>query len=83
MFGLLVQIKEIQLAGAAGDLNAGLSFSILPLWHITFFAGLVTLAIVNIRRPEWHRRLMLVPLTALPWPFFRLFHLPNARRATI
>ncbi|HEX4637632.1 MAG TPA: hypothetical protein VH189_15725, partial [Rhizomicrobium sp.] len=59
VFGFLVEIKEIQRAGAAGDLNAGLSFSILPLWHLVFFATFVTLAIVNIRRPEWHRRLML------------------------
>lgn len=81
VFGFLVQIKEIQLAGAAGDLNAGLSFSILPLWHILFFAGLVALAIINNRRPEWHKRLMLVanililnaPL-ARPFIYFLGFH---------
>lgn len=81
VFGFLAEIKEIQNAGAAGDLNAGLSFSILPLWHILFFAGLVALAIINIRRPEWHKRLMLVasisildaPL-ARPFIYFLGFH---------
>jgi len=74
VFGFLVQIKEIQLASSAADLNAGLSFSILPLWHIIFFAGLFTLAIINIRRPEWHRRLMLVAsILILNAPLARTF----------
>jgi hypothetical protein len=81
VFGFLVEIEEIQRAGAAGHLNAGLSFSILPLWHLIFFAALVALAIMNIRRPEWHRRLMLVativilnaPL-ARPFIYFLGFH---------
>jgi len=81
VFGFLVELKEIQRAGAAGNLNAGLSFSILPLWHLVFFATFVTLAIMNIRRPEWHRRLMLVATILLlnaplarPFIYFLGFH---------
>jgi hypothetical protein len=81
VFGFLAEIKEIQHAGVAGNLDAGLSFSILPLWHLVFFATFVALAIMNIRRPEWHRRLMLVasililnaPL-ARPFIYFLGFH---------
>ncbi len=81
VFGFLVQINEIQRGAAAGDLNAGLSFSILPLWHIVFFAGVVTYAITNIPRPEWHRRLMLLATISLlnaplarPFIYFLGFH---------
>jgi hypothetical protein len=81
VFGFLVQINEIKRAGAAGDLNVGLSFSILPLWHVVFFATCVTFAIVNIRRPEWHKRLMLVATIlilnapiARPFIYFLAFH---------
>lgn len=74
VFGILVAIKQMQRAGAVGDLNAGLSFSILPLSHILFFAVLVTLAIANIQRPEWHKRLMLVAtISALNAPIARFF----------
>lgn len=74
VFGFLVVIKEIQRAGAAGNLNAGLSFSVLPLSDIVFFAVLVTLAIVNIRRPEWHKRFMLIAtISTLNAPIARLF----------
>lgn len=81
VFGFLVELKEIQRAGAAGNLDAGLSFSILPLWHLLFFATFVTLAIINIRRPEWHKRLMLVATIMLlnaplarPFIYFLGFH---------
>jgi hypothetical protein len=74
VFGILVSINEIQRAGAAGNLDAGLSFSVLPLSDIVFFAVFVTLAIVNIRRPEWHKRFMLVAtISLLNAPIARLF----------
>ena len=74
VFGFLVVLKEIQRSGAAGNLNAGLSFSVLPLSDIVFFAVLVTLAIVNIRRPEWHKRFMLIAtISTLNAPIARFF----------
>jgi len=74
VFGFLVVINEIQRAGTAGNLDAGLSFSILPLSDIVFFAVLVALAITNIRRPEWHKRFMLVAtISILNAPIARLF----------
>jgi hypothetical protein len=75
VFGFLVAINEIRRAGAAGNLDAGLTFSILPLSDIVYFAVFVTLAIMNIRRPEWHRRLMLVAtISLLNAPIARLFY---------
>jgi hypothetical protein len=81
VFGFLAVINEIQRAGAAGNLDAGLSFSILPLSTIGFFAVFVALAIANIRRPEWHKRLMLVATISLlnapiarPFIYFMGFH---------
>ncbi|HET7085215.1 MAG TPA: hypothetical protein VFI23_10625 [Rhizomicrobium sp.] len=81
VFGFLVQINEIRRAEVAENLDVGLSFSILPLWHLVFFAGLVALAIINIRRPEWHKRLMLVATIlilnapiARPFIYFLGFH---------
>ena len=74
VFGFLVALNQIRRAGAAGNLDAGLSFSILPLSDIVFFAALVALAITNIARPEWHKRLMLVAtISLLNAPIARLF----------
>jgi hypothetical protein len=74
VFGFLVVMNEIQRAGAAGNLDAGLAFSILPLSDIVFFAVFVALAIMNIRRPEWHKRFMLVAtISLLNAPIARLF----------
>ena len=40
-------------------------FMLVPVSAILLFAGFVAAAIVNVRRPEWHKRLMLVATTAL------------------
>jgi len=75
VFGLMAAIVEVRRAAAIGQLDGGLSFSILPVWHVTFFATLVALAIANIRRPDWHKRLMLVAsIVILDAPLARLFN---------
>jgi len=74
VFGYMVVINEVQRSAAVGGLDLALSFSILPVWHITLFAILITLAIMNIHRPEWHKRLMLVAtISLLDAPIARLF----------
>jgi hypothetical protein len=74
VFGYMAVINEIQRAAAAGNLNAGLSFSVLPVWHVTFFAAMVAAAIANIGRPDWHKRLMLgATISALDAPIARLY----------
>jgi hypothetical protein len=74
VFGIIAAIERVRDAAAVGELNNGLAFAILPVWHIAFFAALVALAIMNIRRPDWHRRLMLVAtISMLDAPLARLY----------
>lgn len=74
VFGFVAVIERAQDAAGAGAADAGLGFVIVPAWHIVFFATIVTLAIVNIRRPDWHRRLMLMAtISMLDAPLARLF----------
>jgi len=74
VFGFAAVINQTDRAAAIGHADAALSFSILPMWHIVFFAAVVTAAIVNIKRPDWHKRLMLVAtISALDAPLARLF----------
>jgi hypothetical protein len=63
--GLAATILSLnaQLAGGYGD--RARAFSILPVSAITLFAGFFIAAIANIRRPEWHKRLMLLATISL------------------
>ena len=63
--GLAVAIEGLQSRLAAGYGDAARAFTIVPVTGILLFAGLVTAAIVNLKRPEWHKRFMLVATTAL------------------
>lgn len=58
--GLAVAIGSLQSRLEAGHGDAARAFAIVPISGILLFATLVTAAIVNLRRPEWHKRLMLV-----------------------
>lgn len=74
VFGFVAAIQRARDAAGVGALDAGLAFIIGPVWHITLFAVLVALAIVNIRRPDWHKRLMLVAtISMLDAPLARLY----------
>src|SRR5206468_2318810 len=47
---------------------------IVPLTDIAFFAGFVLLAMVYLRRAEWHKRFMLLAMIVLmPAPIARWF----------
>ena len=59
IFGVLAAINAAQRATAAHYAGAGESFMVVPLAALLSFAVLVTAAILNIRRSEWHKRLML------------------------
>lgn len=59
VFGFLAAIHQTHRADLAGSPERGLAFMIVPVWHILAFAGLTAAAIMNIRRPDWHKRLML------------------------
>jgi hypothetical protein len=63
--GMAVAIQGLQARLDAGYGDAARAFTIVPVTAVLLFAGLVTAAIINLRRPEWHKRLMLLATTAL------------------
>jgi hypothetical protein len=60
IFGFLVAVNAMKRSAALGLANDGIAFAIVPLSGILFFAIMFALAIGNIRRPEIHKRLMLL-----------------------
>jgi hypothetical protein len=76
---LLAAIAQMQGAAAAGFAEAGRAFAIVPIGGIAFFAITFAIAVANIRRPEWHKRLMLVAaVSILDAPIARWFVLALA-----
>lgn len=65
VLGVLVSLNSTHLAAGAGQLDAALAFSFIPLSSIAFFAVFFVAAIVNARRREWHKRLILVAAVSL------------------
>jgi len=60
IFGFLVAVNAMERSAAMGQTDAGIAFAIVPLSGILFFAVVFALAIANTRRPETHKRLMLL-----------------------
>jgi hypothetical protein len=60
IFGFLVSVHVMKHSAALGQPEQGIAFSIVPLSGIAFFAVVFCLAIANVRRPETHKRLMLL-----------------------
>ena len=60
IFGFFAAVNAMKRSAAIGLTDAGIAFAIVPLSGILFFAVVVALAIANIRRPETHKRLMLL-----------------------
>jgi hypothetical protein len=74
IFGTLVAINSMKSATALGMADAGKAFAFVPLSSILLFAVLVAFAIGNVRRPEWHKRLMLMAaISILDAPIARWF----------
>ena len=63
--GVAVAIQGLQSRLDAGYDDAARAFSIVPFTAVLMFAGFVTAAIMNLRRPEWHKRFMLVATVTL------------------
>jgi hypothetical protein len=59
ILGLTVAIQGLTGRLAAGEGDAARAFMILPLGAIGIFAGLFIAAVLNVKRPEWHKRLIL------------------------
>ena len=58
--GIATAINRIGESEAAGFGDAARAFSVVPLTGILFFAVVFTIALANVKRPDVHRRLMLI-----------------------
>lgn len=65
IFGFLASVHVMKHSAALGQTEAGISFSIVPMSGIAFFAIVFVLAIMNTRRPEIHKRLMLLAAVSI------------------
>src|SRR5258705_3840028 len=65
IFGVLASINQMKTAAALGLKDEGIAFAIVPLSGILFFAVAFSLAIAAVRRPERHKRLMLLAAISL------------------
>lgn len=65
IFGFLASVHVMQHSAALGQKDAGIAFSIVPMSGIAFFAVVFVLAIMNTRRPEIHKRLMLLAAVSI------------------
>ncbi len=63
--GMAAAIASLKESTADGFGDAARAFSILPVSGVVFFAALFTLALVYVRKPETHRRLMVVATVSL------------------
>jgi general stress protein CsbA len=63
--GLTAAIQTLDAGLAAGYGDRSRAFLILPVSAISLFAGFLIAAIANIRRPEVHKRLMLLATISL------------------
>jgi hypothetical protein len=63
--GLAAAIQTLNIGLAAGYGDRSRAFMILPVTAIGLFAGFFIAAIANIRRPEFHKRLMVLATVSL------------------
>src|SRR5882757_7398647 len=60
IFGFLVGVSAMKRSALIGQTDAGIAFAIVPFSGILFFAVVFACAIVAVRQPETHKRLMLL-----------------------
>jgi hypothetical protein len=60
IMGFLASVHIMTRAAAMGQADAGIAFAIVPLSGILFFAVVFALGVANVRKPEVHKRLMLL-----------------------
>lgn len=63
--GLGAAISSLRAAELAGTGEVVRRFTIVPVTGVLLFAALVAAALVNVRRPDLHKRLMLVATAAI------------------
>ena len=81
--GVALVVRGLDYGVATGNPAAAQMLSIVPLSQISLFAAFFAAAIANIRRPETHKRLMLLAtvnlLTAPIARFFAMLLVPDRR----
>ena len=60
IFGVLVSIQVMHELQAKGRTEYAVFLASISLSNIALFAGLMVAALMNIRRPEWHKRLIIM-----------------------
>src|SRR6266702_3145828 len=65
IFGVLVSINLMKTAAGLGLKDEGIAFAIVPLSGILVFAVVFALSVAAVRRPEYHKRLMLLAAISL------------------
>jgi hypothetical protein len=65
IFGTQAAVNAMKTAAALGLREQGIAFAIVPLTGIAFFAVVFVMAIRAVRRPETHKRLMLLATISL------------------
>lgn len=65
IFGVLAAINATLRAAAAGATVGGEAFMIVPMSAVFSFTVLITAAILNSRRAEWHKRLIVTASAVL------------------
>jgi hypothetical protein len=63
--GIAAAVNNMKIGEAAGFGEEARAFSVVPVTGILFFAALVAIALLNVRRPDVHRRLMLIATVSL------------------
>ena len=66
--GVIIAIKAMNAGIGAGNGQSARAFAIVPFTIIATFAGLVAAAIANVKRPEYHKRLMLMATLSIMPP---------------
>jgi hypothetical protein len=63
--GTLAAVSSMRAADAVGFGAQARAFSVVPLTGIAFFAALFAIAVLNVSRPDVHKRLLLVATVSL------------------
>jgi hypothetical protein len=74
IFGIIAAINRMHWAASLGLAEAGRAFAVVPVGAILFFAVTFAFAAGQVRRMDWHKRLMLVAaISILDAPIARWF----------
>jgi hypothetical protein len=63
--GVAMALQSVRLGEAAGFGQASRAFATVPLLGILLFAALIAIAIANVKRPEIHKRFMVVATVSI------------------